>query len=70
MIAYLGPDEEASDPFKWLAIFNGPKNSPFEGGTFKLSIVMTEEYPHRPPRVECLTPVYHPNIASGGGIRG
>ncbi|KAL0811663.1 hypothetical protein ABMA28_009113 [Loxostege sticticalis] len=46
----------------------GPKGSPYEKGTFKLTINIPEKYPFEPPLVKFTTPVYHPNIDKGGRI--
>jgi len=66
----MGPDTTSAleDPFTWFAVIKGPEQSPFEGGTFRLKIQIPEEYPHVPPKVEFLTPLYHPNISSNGDI--
>ena len=47
---------------KWIASFKGPEDSPFENGIFNLKIGIPDDYPLMPPKVELLTPVYHPNI--------
>lgn len=67
---YLGPDQNdpASDPFTWFAILKGPPGSPYEAGTFKLKLVIPDEYPFKPPRVEFLTQIFHPNIGGNGEI--
>jgi ubiquitin-conjugating enzyme E2 D/E len=49
---------------KWIAIVAGPKNTPFEGGKFKVSINFPSEYPYRAPELIFLTPIYHPNVDS------
>ncbi|KAI8437652.1 hypothetical protein MSG28_011903 [Choristoneura fumiferana] len=33
----------------WNAVIFGPHDTPFEDGTFKLTIEFTEEYPNKPP---------------------
>eukprot|EP00069_Balaena_mysticetus_P017744 bmy_10754T0 len=33
----------------WNAVIFGPEGTPFEDGTFKLTIEFTEEYPNKPP---------------------
>jgi len=38
------------DLMLWQAIILGPGDSYWEGGTFKLSLIFTEEYPNKPPK--------------------
>ncbi|KAI0238111.1 Ubiquitin-conjugating enzyme E2 35 [Massospora cicadina] len=49
-------------------IINGPDQSAFEGGIFKLELFLPEEYPMAPPKVRFLTKMYHPNIDKLGRI--
>ncbi|EPZ35430.1 Ubiquitin-conjugating enzyme E2 35 [Rozella allomycis CSF55] len=46
----------------------GPTQSPFEGGNFKLELFLPEEYPMAPPKVRFLNKIYHPNIDKLGRI--
>jgi len=52
----------------WNAIILGPEDSPWEGGIFELKINIPEEYPHKPPNIKFLTPMFHPNIYRDGKI--
>jgi ubiquitin-conjugating enzyme E2 A len=52
----------------WQAIIFGPDDTPWEGGTFKLMLEFTEEYPNKPPTVKFLTHMFHPNIYADGKI--
>ncbi|KAK9478383.1 putative ubiquitin conjugating enzyme protein [Lipomyces japonicus] len=47
---------------------NGPTQSPYEGGVFKLELFLPEEYPMVAPKVRFLTKIYHPNIDKLGRI--
>ncbi|KAJ1643693.1 ubiquitin-conjugating enzyme E2 N [Coemansia asiatica] len=47
---------------------DGPAQSPYEGGRFKLELFLPEEYPMAPPKVRFLTKMYHPNIDKLGRI--
>ena len=54
------PDEQ--NAFKWIAIFDGPADSPYEGGRFRVSVNFPYDYPFKPPKMHFITRVYHPNI--------
>ena len=46
----------------WQAVIFGPDDTPWEGGTFKLVLEFTEDYPNKAPSVRFLTKMFHPNI--------
>lgn len=52
----------------WNAVIFGPHDTPFEDGTFKLTIEFTEEYPNKPPTVRFVSHMFHPNVYADGGI--
>lgn len=60
------PNEE--DLFSWQAIVKGPKDSPYEKGTFVLAIAVGRDYPFQPPFVEFKTRIFHMNVSSHGTI--
>jgi ubiquitin-conjugating enzyme E2 A len=39
-----------------------------QGGTFRLELIFTEDYPNKPPTVKFLTKLFHPNVYANGGI--
>jgi len=50
------------------AEITGPEQTPFEGGVFKVKLVLPSDYPQAPPKGYFLTKIYHPNISKGGEI--
>eukprot|EP01147_Barroeca_monosierra_P005536 gene5536-8918_t len=56
------------DCFHWKAAFEGPANSPYEGGIFRLDIRIPERYPFVAPKMQFITKIFHPNVCTGGGI--
>uniref|UniRef100_A0A7S3NI41 E2 ubiquitin-conjugating enzyme n=1 Tax=Aureoumbra lagunensis TaxID=44058 RepID=A0A7S3NI41_9STRA len=45
----------------------GPEGTPYEGGTYKISIQIPKGYPFEPPKMKFLTKIWHPNISSQTG---
>lgn len=52
--------------FMWTAAIQGPLGSPYEGGTFQLTVEFPKSYPFIPPNLRFITPIYHPNINDKG----
>ena len=52
----------------WDAVIFGPVDTPFEDGTFKLSLTFDESYPTKAPNVRFVTKMFHPNIYPDGAI--
>ncbi|KPM03508.1 ubiquitin-conjugating enzyme E2 A-like protein [Sarcoptes scabiei] len=50
----------------WNAVIFGPRDTPFEDGTFKLTLEFTEEYPNKPPTVRFMSKMFHPNVYADG----
>ena len=46
---------------RWNAVILGPENSPWDGGTFKLVLEFSEDYPNKAPVVKFVSKMFHPN---------
>ena len=51
-----------NDFFKWQITLEGPKDTPYKGGSFILIAEFPEDYPNHGPTVVFRTPIYHVNI--------
>ena len=51
----------------WKGRIAGPKNTPYEGGTFVVDIQVPENYPFVPPKMRFDTKIWHPNVSSANG---
>lgn len=47
---------------KWLILMQGPADSPYEAGVFRIEFKFPDNYPFKAPEVKFLTSIYHPNI--------
>mmetsp|Transcript_6622 Transcript_6622/g.14155 ORF Transcript_6622/g.14155 Transcript_6622/m.14155 type:complete len:156 (+) Transcript_6622:28-495(+) len=57
-----------NDIMLWNAVIFGPDDTAWEGGTFKLRLQFSEEYPNKPPVVNFVSKLFHPNVYADGGI--
>lgn len=63
-----GPEGTALDIYQWKASIVGPTDSPYAGGLFFLNILFPKSYPFKPPKIQFITKIYHPNIDNHGNI--
>ena len=50
------------DIVQWHVKLQGPKNTPYENGTFVVEIDFRNDYPFKCPQIKFVTKIYHPNI--------
>jgi ubiquitin-conjugating enzyme E2 S len=58
------PEENIAEIF---ADLEGPADTPFEGGVFRIKLVIGRDYPASPPKGFFITKIYHPNVAQDTG---
>ncbi|EIW52360.1 E2 ubiquitin-conjugating protein UBC1 [Trametes versicolor FP-101664 SS1] len=54
-------------PFHLIGGFDGPEDTPYEGGRFQVDIAIPDNYPFQPVKMKFITKVYHPNVSSASG---
>jgi ubiquitin-conjugating enzyme E2 A len=59
---------DGDNMLKWSAVIFGPDGTDWADGVFKLTLTFPENYPHAPPQVRFVTPVFHPNVYKTGAI--
>ncbi|CAF4491117.1 unnamed protein product [Rotaria sp. Silwood2] len=52
----------------WIGWIEGPQDTPYAGGKFRLTIDFPVDFPFKPPTIHFITPVFHPNISAKGEI--
>jgi ubiquitin-protein ligase len=48
----------------WNVTIKGPKDSPYEGGAFRMDLIFPKEYPFKAPICSFRTPIYHCNLST------
>ena len=51
-----------NDIFHWKVLIEAPKNSPYSGGKFFLSVDFPDSYPQKRPEIRFINRIYHPNV--------
>ena len=57
-----------SDLLNWRFTILGPHESPYEGGIYEGKITFPSDYPTKPPKVQFITKLFHPNVYNDGNL--
>lgn len=58
---------KSDDMHQLEGTITGPEGTPYEGGTYLISISIPRGYPFEPPKMKFVTKIWHPNISSQTG---
>lgn len=50
------------------AEIDGPAGTPYEGGVFRLKLILSSGFPETPPKGLFLTRIFHPNVSKSGDV--
>jgi len=50
------------------AVLDGPPGTPYNGGVFRVRLVLSKDYPATPPKAFFVTKIFHPNVGPQGEI--
>ncbi|KAH8090527.1 ubiquitin-conjugating enzyme/RWD-like protein [Filobasidium floriforme] len=65
---HIKVEVDESNVTHWDVKLDGPHGTPYQAGTYGMTVDFTNDYPFKPPVLKFTTKMYHPNIDSDGNI--
>ena len=65
---YVKPIINNEDPLDIQIDLEGPKDTPYEGGIFRVKLIIPNNFPSVAPKGIFMTKIFHPNISEKGEI--
>lgn len=59
---------DESNIFKWDVWIEGPSDTPYAGGVFKLRLEFPPDFPLNPPTLHFISDFWHPNVYTNGKV--
>eukprot|EP01111_Echinosteliopsis_oligospora_P014799 TRINITY_DN5677_c0_g2_i1.p1 TRINITY_DN5677_c0_g2~~TRINITY_DN5677_c0_g2_i1.p1 ORF type:complete len:383 (+),score=140.18 TRINITY_DN5677_c0_g2_i1:93-1241(+) len=54
--------------FEWNVYIEGPKDTPYEGGIYRMLLEFPKDYPMTPPVLKFVSDFWHPNVYTDGKV--
>ena len=67
MMSDFNVEVENDNIQEFFVHFKGPKESPYEGGVWKVHVELPEAYPYRSPSIGFVNRIFHPNVDEMAG---